>query len=63
MADDPATEFYWCLRHQRVESTDLCPADQRMGPYPSPEAAERFAETAKSRNEDWAAEDERWHGE
>jgi hypothetical protein len=33
-----------------------------MGPYPTPEAAERFAETAEARNEAWDEEDERWQG-
>ena len=63
MAPDQTEQFYWCLRHERVESADLCPADLRMGPYPTAEDARRFAETAKSREETWEAEDERWRGE
>ncbi|HVM20751.1 MAG TPA: hypothetical protein VM307_12400 [Egibacteraceae bacterium] len=62
MSDDDAPRYYWCLRHRRVESEQLCSADRRMGPYPSREAAEQYAETAQRRNEAWEAEDERWEG-
>jgi len=62
MADDTATQWYWCLRHDTPETAEGCPAKYRMGPYPTPEAAERFAETAEARNEAWDEEDERWQG-
>lgn len=52
-------EWYWCLRHARAESTQRCGAELRMGPYASEEAA-KFAEKAKSREDQWEAEDERW---
>jgi hypothetical protein len=61
MGDDaPAEQWYWCLRHSRAESTDRCGSELLMGPYPSREAAESYAETAKAREESWDAEDERW---
>ncbi len=62
MAQDRAGEFYWCLRHKRVETTDRCGAQMRMGPYATAEEAEGFAEKAKQRNDAWKQEDERWSG-
>ena len=60
MADEQPAQWYWCLRHSRPESTDRCKSDLLMGPYESREAAERYADTAKERDEAWAAEDEQW---
>jgi hypothetical protein len=60
--DDDSPRYYWCLRHRRVESEHPCGSDLRMGPYPTKEAAERYAETAQGREESWEAEDERWEG-
>ena len=53
--------WYWCLKHNRAESTERCGAELRMGPYDSPEAAAKYAETAKSRDDAWAEDDERWN--
>lgn len=61
MADE-APQYYWCTRHSRVETEDRCRADVLMGPYPSAEAAANYAETAKGREDAWAADDERWEG-
>lgn len=63
MADGDAGQFYWCLRHERVESTDRCGAEMRMGPYATAEEAQAYSEKAKARNEAWAEEDERWSGD
>jgi hypothetical protein len=60
MADQDGAQWYWCLRHNRAESTDRCGAELLMGPYSSPEEAAQFAEKAKARNETWDEEDERW---
>ncbi|MFT5223499.1 MAG: hypothetical protein ACI867_001816 [Glaciecola sp.] len=58
-----AQEFYWCLDHSRVEpSSNRCKADNRLGPYPTPEAAENWSETVEERNKKWKDEDERWEG-
>jgi hypothetical protein len=57
-------EYFWCLRHARVESGDqLCPAKYRLGPFPSAAEAERALERVRERNEAWEAEDARWRGE
>lgn len=60
MANDESGPWYWCLRHNRVESTNRCGAELRMGPYDSPEDAARYAEKAKERDDAWTEEDDRW---
>jgi hypothetical protein len=56
--------FYWCVRHERVESgDDLCPAKHRLGPFPTASEAARALQRVRERNEAWDAEDRRWHGE
>ena len=56
--------YFWCLRHQRVESgADLCAAKYRLGPYDSKAEAEQALQRVSDRNEEWEAEDARWTGE
>ena len=62
MAGDNAAEFYWCLHHKQVETTQRCGAAMRLGPYGSPEEAQRYAEKAAQRDDAWEKEDERWQG-
>ena len=55
--------YYWCTRHNRVESGDqVCPARHRLGPYDTKAEAERALEIVRERNEAWEAEDARWEG-
>lgn len=55
--------YYWCQRHNRVESGDrVCAARHRLGPYDSVAEAERAMERVAQRNEAWEAEDARWEG-
>ena len=59
------TQWWYCLRHGRVEKGDGCPNQERLGPYDSEEraaaapqrAAERTAEQdARDRaDDDWGA--------
>jgi hypothetical protein len=53
------TEQHWwfCLKHHTVESDTVCPAKDRLGPYPTKEAAEHALETVKQRNAEWDAQD------
>ncbi len=61
MSDD---DWFWCLRHQRVErGEEACEAEQRLGPYPSEAAARAWKEQVEARNEAWDQEDRRWEGE
>lgn len=61
MATSDGQQWYWCLRHNKAESTDRCGAELRMGPYDSPEEAAKFADTARAREDKWAEEDDRWN--
>ncbi len=57
----PDGQFFWCLRHDRVEEGDqACEPDQRMGPYSSHEEAARWREKKDARNEKWDREDREW---
>ncbi len=56
--------YFWCLRHNRVESGDaVCPAQYRLGPYATADDATQALETVKQRNAEWDADDARWTGE
>jgi hypothetical protein len=56
--------YYWCLRHERVESGDgVCRAKYRLGPYDTVAEAEQALETVQQRNEAWEEADARWQGE
>lgn len=55
-----AERFYYCLRHHAVETEVGCTASQRLGPYPTNDAAERALETVAERNAAWD-NDPRWN--
>lgn len=51
MSDEP--EFWFCLTHHQVEGRDGCRNQDRLGPYPSAEAASHALERVAERNEEW----------
>ncbi|MFI6155784.1 hypothetical protein ACIBCA_24220 [Kitasatospora sp. NPDC051170] len=53
-------EWFYCIKHAKVEEGPECPAKDRLGPYSTPEEAARALETAAERNEEWR-EDPRWN--
>jgi hypothetical protein len=54
-------EFFFCLRHHRVERRDEgCPAKDRLGPYPSEQEASQALQKVQERNEAWD-KDPRWN--
>ncbi|MFJ8232540.1 hypothetical protein ACIQ9E_21645 [Streptomyces sp. NPDC094448] len=53
-------EWYYCLKHQKVEEGPECPAKDRFGPYTTREEAAHAMETARERNLEWET-DPRWH--
>lgn len=57
------TEYWWCLTHGEVEQGRVCRADDRLGPYATPEEARAWRERHESREERWEDEDRRWRGE
>jgi hypothetical protein len=58
------TRYYWCLRHNRVETSgNVCAERYRLGPYDTEAEAQRALEKVAERNAEWDAEDARWSGE
>ncbi|MDT0264846.1 hypothetical protein RM844_00925 [Streptomyces sp. DSM 44915] len=55
-------EWYYCLKHGKVEEGPECPAKDRLGPYASREEAARAIETARERDDQWR-QDPRWNDE
>ena len=56
-------QYWWCLSHERVEEDHDCPGSDRLGPYPSREAAQNWKDRAEARNDAWDAEDRKWRGD
>jgi hypothetical protein len=54
---DGEQRWWYCLKHHTVEPEQGCKAEDRLGPYPTREAAEHALETVRRRNEEWDAED------
>jgi hypothetical protein len=50
-------EWFYCLKHQRVEEGPDCPAKDRFGPYPTKAEAEHAMERVAERNDTWDAQD------
>ena len=59
MADE--NEWYFCLKHNTVEQAAGCRSAERMGPYPSADAASHALESAHERTEKWDTEDQAWN--
>jgi hypothetical protein len=56
-------QYYWCTRHNRVETAgDVCPEQFRLGPYASEEEARDWRQRRDSREDRWQAEDDAWEG-
>jgi hypothetical protein len=51
-------DWYWCMRHERVEHGPGCPAADRMGPYATEDDARNWREIVARRNAQWDAEDD-----
>ncbi|WP_199421942.1 SPOR domain-containing protein [Actinotalea solisilvae] len=61
-ADDaaPGGDFWFNPGTGEVEQGRVSPWTDRMGPYPTREAAEQALSTARERSESWDDEDRRW---
>lgn len=55
---DARGEWYYCFKHQTVETRDECNQMDRMGPYPTRKAAHNWRERVTERNEAWGDDDE-----
>lgn len=57
------SDWYWCQKHETAEQgSDACRALNRLGPYPSEEAARNWKERHESREDRWEEQDEEWEG-
>lgn len=54
---DTDQHWWFCLKHHSVEPDAGCPGKDRLGPYPTREAAANALETVRRRNEEWDAQD------
>jgi hypothetical protein len=50
-------QWWFCLKHMRVEPDQGCPNKDRMGPYASEVEAANALKTAAERNKAWQAQD------
>lgn len=57
--DSGSGEWYYCLKHKKVEEGMICPSRSRLGPYKSEAEASRALEISRERNEAWD-KDPRW---
>ena len=55
---DATGEWYYCFKHGKVETRDDCRQMDRMGPYPTKEAAENWRQRVDQRNEAWVDDDD-----
>lgn len=46
-------EYWYCLKHHRVEGREGCKNADRLGPYESEEEAARALDKVEERNEAW----------
>jgi hypothetical protein len=50
---DARGDWFYCFKHDRVEQRDECRRMDRMGPYPTAEAAAHWRERVAERNAAW----------
>lgn len=54
---DSDKNWWFCLKHMAVEHGAGCPDKDRLGPYPTSDAAAHALETVQRRNAEWDAAD------
>ena len=57
---DASGEYWFCLKHHRVEGRGGCRNADRLGPYPDEATAARALEIVEERNKAWDEADEHW---
>lgn len=55
-------DWWWCMSHAAVEHGAGCRGSDRLGPYPTAEAAEHWRERVEQRNDAWDEQDREWSG-
>ncbi|GII60100.1 hypothetical protein Skr01_01850 [Sphaerisporangium krabiense] len=56
-------QWWFCLKHTRVEPDKGCPDKHRMGPYATEGEAAAALQTAAARNASWREDDKEWNGD
>ena len=47
------SEFWYCLTHHQVEGVEGCRNADRLGPYPTEDAAAHALDRVAERNDEW----------
>jgi len=55
--------WYYCHKHPRPEHGQICPGEQRLGPYPDEATAARALDIIREREARKEAEDRAWSGD
>jgi hypothetical protein len=58
-----ADEWWYCMQHRRVERFDETDSANRIGPWPSADAAAHALQTIHEREKAYEAADAEWEGE
>lgn len=56
-------EYWFCLKHHRVERYEDTDSSNRIGPFDTEAAAAQALETIARRNERYDREDAEWNGD
>lgn len=56
------SQWWYSLKHMRVEHGAGDPNSERLGPYDTEAEASRALETARKRNEQWDNDEDEWDG-
>jgi hypothetical protein len=54
---DAKGDWYYCFKHNKVETRGECRQMDRMGPYPTREDAEHWRDRVAARNQAWGDDD------
>lgn len=60
--DDANSKYYFNVKTNSVEKGLVSDWNNRMGPYDTEEEARAALEKARTRNESWDDDDEKWNG-
>jgi len=60
--EDLEPTFWFCVKHHSVEEFDGCGSKNRIGPFATPEDAQRALQTIAERESRYEKEDSQWDG-
>lgn len=63
VGEDLQGTFWYCLEHNRAEAWDEDDRPDRIGPFPTREAAANALQTIAERERRYDAEDAAWNGD